>query len=68
MERKMNLKALKDLLQMTEREWEMALNGILRNNFIHETKRMLIDKIATEVNVDQEIVKAILDKAGIDYE
>jgi hypothetical protein len=64
----MNLQAFKDLLQMTESEWESRLDDILRENFIDEAKRMLVDEIVEEVNVEQEIVEAILEYTGIDYE
>jgi hypothetical protein len=64
----MNLQAFKDLLQMTESQWENRLDEVLRENFTDEAKEMLLNEIIDEVNVEQEVVEAILEHVGIDYQ
>jgi len=64
----MNLSNFKELLDMSESEWENRLEQVYSENFRSEACTMLVEQLAEECGVDQEIVEAILDNKAIDYE
>jgi len=59
---------LKTVLEMQQSEWENELDRVLRENFEDEAKTLLLDELVENTGVDREIIEAILEHNGVDYD
>ena len=64
----MNFEAFKHLLNMSTSEYESELDRILHENFEEEAKQTLIEELENDIGVEREIIEAILEHNGIDYD
>jgi hypothetical protein len=56
-----------NLLEMGNGEWETELDRVLHDNFESEAKELLIEELINDINIEREVIEAILEHNGIDF-